>query len=192
MEGSIRTVRDSLERWREAVLIADSVLGWEQEWHPAATAGTLTAAFLAVWYMDPSLVTLVSLVGLFLTLTDYFGPKIIDLILKPDSWTVEKEKKLEGVCRSIVSVGGLISSLSNTCSSLRTNSPMLHFSLVTCSLLLLAWLGTLLSGTVLLYLSTLLVTMLPGLHRRGLLEKHCSAVLNKMKELVKGQGKKIE
>ena len=42
---------------------------------------------------------------------------------------------------------------------------MLHFSLVCSGLLLLAWLGTFLSGLFLLYIATLFVVMLPGLHR---------------------------
>merc|ERR1712127_914161 len=99
-----------------------------------------------VWYLDPTLVTLLSLISLFLSLADYLGPKILDKIFKPESWTGEKEKRLEGGCQSLVSLSLLLSSLS--------------FSL-----------------------SSMLVAMLPGLHRRGLLEKHCSAVISKLREM---------
>lgn len=190
MEVSVRTVRDVVESWREAVLLTDSVLGWDQEWHPAATAGTLTASFLTIWYLDPSLVTLLAFLGLFLTLADYLGPKILDMIYKPESWTTEKERRLETVCRSLVSFGNLLSSLSQSVASLRVNSPMLHFSLVTSSLLLVAWMGTIFSGLLMLYVFTLLIVMLPGLHRRGLLEKHCSTAVSKLRDVVKG--KKLE
>ena len=85
---------------------------------------------------------------------------------------------------------------------------MLHFSLVCSTLLMLAWLGTFLSGLFLLYVATLFIVMLPGLHRyqdlkritgkrqhivslrRGLLEKHCGAAMSKMREMIKG--KKVE
>jgi len=190
MEDSQRTVRDCIENWREAVLLTDSVLGWEQEWHPAATAGTLTASFLTVWYLDPSLVTFLALIGLFLTLADYLGPKVLDKIYKPESWTGEKERRLESVCRSLVSMGHLLSSLFSSVSSLRVNSPVLHFTVVTASLLFLAWLGTIFSGLTMLYVSTLLIVMLPGLHRRGLLEKHCSSAVSRLREVIKG--KKLE
>ena len=49
--------------------------------------------------------------------------------------------------------------------SMQATSPMLHFSLVCSSLLTLAWLGTFLSGLFLLYVATLFIAMLPGLHR---------------------------
>lgn len=190
MEDSVRTVRDGVEGWREAVLMADSVLGWDQEWHPAATAGSLTVGFLTVWYLDPSLVTLLASIGLILTLADYLGPKILDLIFKPEMWSNEKERRLEAVCRSLVSLSHLLSSLSSYVSSTRAGSPMIHFAVVTSSLLLTAWLGTLLSGLFMLYTVTMLVVMLPGLHRRGLLEKHCSSAVAKLREMVKG--KKLE
>ena len=37
------------------------------------------------------------------------------------------------------------------------------------------------------YLLTLGVAMLPGLHRRGILQKHCSQLSIKFGELLKGQ-----
>lgn len=172
------------------MLIADSVLGWEQEWHPAATAGTLTVGFLTVWYLDPSLMTLLASLGLLLTLADYLGPKILDKLFKPESWTGEKERKLEAVCRSVVSLRRLLESLSSYVASMRAGSPLVHFSVVTSSLFAMAWLGTIVSGLFLLYMSTLFVTMLPGLHRRGLLEKHCAAVVTRLRDVVKG--KKLE
>ena len=65
-----------MEGWREAVLAVDAFLGWKQEWHPAAIAGTITAVFLTIWYTDPSLLTLLATIGLFLTLADFIGPKV--------------------------------------------------------------------------------------------------------------------
>ena len=84
---------------------------------------------------------------------------------------------------------------------------MLHFSLVCSALLMLAWLGTFLSGLFLLYVATLFVVMLPAstgrltekcvmkdirllFFRRGLLEKHCGAAVAKLRETMKG--KKME
>lgn len=191
MDGdSARRVRDSMEGWREAVLAVDAFLGWKQEWHPAAIAGTITAVFLTIWYTDPSLLTLLATIGLFLTLADFIGPKILDRIFKPESWTNEKEKNLEKVCHSVVSLGHLLSSLSYSLGTMKATSPMLHFSLVCSALLTLAWLGTFLSGLFLLYVTILFIVMLPGLHRRGLLEKHCGAAMAKLKETIKG--KKVE
>ena len=61
------------------------------------TAGSLTTIFLTLWYYDPSFVTLISLIGLTVTLADYIVPRVIPLIAKPENWTGKKEKQLEQV-----------------------------------------------------------------------------------------------
>ena len=70
----------ALSDWREVVLHANSVLTWDQEWYSGVVFGIVTAFYLAVWYWDPTLVTFVAFSGLFLTLADYVGPKIINQV----------------------------------------------------------------------------------------------------------------
>ena len=89
-EGRLRNVKSSLEDWREVVIKTDAVLGWEVDWYPAVTGGVLTAAFLFIWYWDPTLLTFFAFMGLMVTLTDYAGPRIINQV----------RKKMSAVCES--------------------------------------------------------------------------------------------
>ena len=73
-------VKHGLESWREVVLRADSVLGWEQDWYPAVTAGIVAAFYLLIWAWDPTFITFVAFSGLFLAVADYVGPKIINQV----------------------------------------------------------------------------------------------------------------
>lgn len=155
----------ALTRWREVVIILDSILSWEKDWYPAVTAGFLTIFYLTLYGVSPSMLTLISTIGFLFTLLDYLGPKLIDQMFSPHLWTGEKEKRLENVCRSGVNLSLLISSCFTSFSSLRTNSPLTHFMVTTCSLLLLAYLGSLMSGLFLSYMVLMVVLMLPGLHR---------------------------
>ena len=79
-EGQLRSVKNNLEEWREVVIKADALLGWEVDWYPAVTGGVLTAAFLFIWYWDPTLLTFFAFMGLVVTLTDYAGPKIVNQV----------------------------------------------------------------------------------------------------------------
>ena len=79
-EGQVGNIKSNLEEWREVVIKADAVLGWEEDWYPAVTGGVLTAAFLFIWYWDPTLLTFFAFMGLIVTLTDYLGPKIISQV----------------------------------------------------------------------------------------------------------------
>ena len=56
-DGQVGSIKSNLEEWREVVIKADAVLGWEEDWYPAITGGILTAAFTFIWYWDPTLLT---------------------------------------------------------------------------------------------------------------------------------------
>jgi len=180
-------VKSCLESWREVVIIMDSVLAWEKDWYPAVTAGSLTMFYLILFWLSPSMLTLLSTMGLLITMLDYLGPKLMDKLYSSAEWTGEKEKKLDNVCKSVVSTSLLVSTCYTSFSSMRTTSPMTHFSITTCSLLVLAYLGSLVSGVFLSYITLMVVMMLPGLYRRGLLARYCSSMVLKLEEMVKGK-----
>jgi len=180
-------VKGCLESWREVVIIMDSVLAWDKDWHPAVTAGSLTLTYLILFWLSPSILTLLSIIGLVVTLLDYLGPMLIDKIFCSTQWTGEKEKKLDNVCKSVVNTTFFLSSCWTSLSNLKTTSPITHFGVTTTSLLLLAYIGSLVSGMFLSYIVTMLVLMLPGLYRRGLLARYCSSLVLKVEEMVKGK-----
>jgi len=186
-EGQLRSVKNNLEEWREVVIKADALLGWEVDWYPAVTGGVLTAAFLFIWYWDPTLLTFFAFMGLVVTLTDYAGPKIVNQICGPESWNGTKEKQFEKVCDEIVSTMDNVHAAVNACRDARSKKPFIHFIVTVMTLISLAWIGNRINNFFLAYLLTLGVAMLPGLHRRGILQKHCSQLSIKFGELLKGQ-----
>lgn len=115
-------------------------------------------------------------------------------IFKPDSWTGEKEKKFDHVCSEIVSCGSAIEQGFAFCRSAKEKKPVIHFIGTVVFLFSLAWLGNKINNFFLLYLLTLALVMMPGLHRKGLLKKYFSQVTMKMAEVVKGKDsmKKVE
>ena len=54
-------------------------------------------------FQEPSMLTLMSVCGLVMTLLDYIIPKVVASVFSEDSWTSEKEKKLEQICQEMVS-----------------------------------------------------------------------------------------
>jgi len=186
----VESLKLKMEGWRELVVMADSVLGWDKEWYPAVTAGSVTVVYLLLWYLEPSFLTLLSLLGLSLTLADFLVPRALEKLLPPSGWSSNKEKQLDSACRSLLWMTNLLSSLWSSCSGLRTTSPLTHFAAVTTSLLAMAYLGSMFSGLLLSYLVLMVLLMLPGLHRNGLLEQYFSSLVAKVRELT--QRKKLE
>jgi len=185
--GRVSKIKNGLEGWREVVIRADSVLAWEVDWYPAVTGGLVTAAFLFTWYWDPTLLTFLAFVGLMATLVDYAGPRIINQVFGSDSWNGAKEKKYDQVCSEIVGCLENLEGAFTFCREARNKKPIVHFVATCASLVAMAWLGNRINNFFLAYVLTLGLMMLPGLHRRGILQKHCSQITMKMAELVKGK-----
>ena len=105
----------------------------------------------------------------------------------PDSWNSTKERKFDTVCEEVVSTMDNVHAAWNACREARSRKPFIHFIATVMSLLVLAWIGNRINNFFLAYLLTLGVAMLPGLMRRGILQKHLSQISIKFGELIKGK-----
>lgn len=184
-DNKVIEMKSTLEPWRELVIHMDNILSWKQDWHPAISAGSITIIFTVLWYCDPPFVTVASLLLLLLTLLDYAGPRLLPMLFNPDMWSGQKEAQLERISQDLVNLSTLMSSTVMWCSQKKSLSPNLHFSASILSLLALAWLGSMFSGVCLVYFTLMFVIMLPGLHKRGLLEKYCKSAVDKVRLLIK-------
>ena len=156
--------------WCGVIVWCDSV--WSdlntvviQDWYPAVTAGCLTSLYLMIYTADLTTLTLLSVVGLLLTLLDYLTPLVAAKVFPADSWSREKEKKLESLCRALVNTGVFLRSCWATYSQAKAGKPTLHFGATLILLLCSAYLGSLVSGMMLSYILLMVTLMLPGLYR---------------------------
>lgn len=125
--------------------------------------------------------------GLLVTLTDYLGPKIITQVCGSESWNGTKEKQFDKVCDEIVSTMDNVHSTLNACKEARAKKPFVHFIATVMSLVGLAWIGNRINNFLLAYMLTLGIAMLPGLLRRGIIQKHFSQLSIKVGEMLKGK-----
>lgn len=183
-------LKKDVEKWREILVITDSVLGWEKEWYPAVTSGLLTSVFLLLWYEDPSILTLLAIIGLLVTVADYAVPRFQDKMFPETAWTGEKEKRLDQFCQNMMFAKSCVRRVGEVMGQYRETAPITYLSGVVVMLYLLAYLGTLFSGFFLTYVLLLVLCMIPGLQRRGLLRKYCAGMMLKLEDFVKG--KKLE
>jgi len=56
-----------------------------------------------VWWLDPTILTLFSVMGLSAVLVDYLVPALASNFFKPENWDGAKEKKFEDVCKTLAS-----------------------------------------------------------------------------------------
>lgn len=102
-------MKHDLESFRELILIIRSVLIWEKNFYPGIIFGVISTFFAFLWYLDLSVLTLISLFLLTVTIVDYGFPIISKTIFKPEKWTGSDERKFEIVIQELVHVKGNIS-----------------------------------------------------------------------------------
>jgi len=190
MSGEVASLKRSIESWREIVILGDSVLSWEKEWYPAVTSGTLSFLFLLVWSQDPSVLTLFGMIGLVMTLLDYAVPLVQAKLFAENSWTADKEQRLDQICQELVFVKTGIRRLANSLLRFRETSPLMFLLGFVVFFYIVAYFGSIFSGIFLFFVLFLNACMLPGLHRRGLLKKYCASLVLKIGDYVKA--KKLE
>lgn len=101
---NLNKLKHELELWREAVLVADTVLKWDKPAYAGIVAAAVTIAYIFIWYVDLSVLTLLSLLGIAVVVLDYAYPIVARMVFRPDHWTGLQEKRYESVCGEICAV----------------------------------------------------------------------------------------
>lgn len=97
-------LKHDLEAWREIVLVADTVFKWDKPAFAGIVAAIVTIGYILVWWMDLSVLTLVSLIGIAIVVLDYGYPIVSRMIFRPENWTGAQEKRYEQTCRELCTV----------------------------------------------------------------------------------------
>ncbi|XP_041977123.1 ADP-ribosylation factor-like protein 6-interacting protein 1 [Aricia agestis] len=182
VEEQVKKLKRLLEGWRMALLPLKSVFIWEQQWHPLAIVISLTILYFIIWLMDLSTIATFATFGLLLNFVDFIVPIICNTIYSPNSWTGQKEKMFEELCRDIVvSYNGVVRKIYSFY-SLRDSSPIMYYVMSISMLLTTAWLASSINNIFLLYILTSMVMLWPGIQHKGYLNFMLSYVTKSQKK----------
>ena len=111
-----------------------------------------------------------------------------------NSWTALKEKEYDLVCENVVSGYDKVEAMWTLCREARSRKPVFHFVATLVTLFSLAWLGNRVNNFFLAYVLTNSILMLPGLHKKGILQQYGAQLTLKIADVVKGKDhfKKVE
>lgn len=190
LDKRVKKIKRDLEGWREVLIPLNSVLLWEKNWYPGMLIGITTSIFMLFWYLDPSVLTTISVVGLLTTLVDYLVPTLTSSICHPDNWTGIKERQLEEICRSLASVQAQAAHCFGLVSDTRQSRPNIYYASVVLTLVALAWIGSATNNLLLAYLIVTSLILLPGMRRHNLLKLYFHHVVDKVQGCDKKNKKK--
>ncbi|XP_033116810.1 ADP-ribosylation factor-like protein 6-interacting protein 1 [Anneissia japonica] len=188
-DEEIAAVEKMLHDWRFILLHVDRWLKWEQDSYPGIMAGCVSALFFAIWYLEPSILTTVSLLAMVVCLIDYFLPRVFTKYIHTGEWVPDNQQQYQQICIGIVNTKNKVTRFTSEMKEMKSNKPKQYCALVLIVLGIIAFVGNAVPNFFLTYLFVLFMVLLPGLHHRGLLHKYYSIAVKQVLEAL-GRNKK--
>ncbi|XP_030373534.1 ARL-6-interacting protein 1 homolog [Scaptodrosophila lebanonensis] len=158
---ALNKLKHDLEPFRTAIVGAYGVLTWEKQYYAGVVFCSVSFMYLLLWYMDLSLITLLSLLALMTIVLDFIFPTLSRIVFRNDHWDGELEAKFEEVCGQVCNIKENLGMWYYYFFKERKST--VFVIIISLGLLLLAWIGAIINNLLLMYLATVMVAMWPGL-----------------------------
>lgn len=166
-ERHMKQLKRKMECWREIILPLNSILLWERSWHPGLIVGFITVIFFTIWLLEPTILTMISVCLLTFALIDYLVPILTSVLCNTQSWTGQKEKKLNEICQNLSAAILQMQNTWTSISKMRHDRPNTYYGATILSLIVFAWLGSTVNNLLLLYITVNTALLTPGLKHKG-------------------------
>ncbi|KAK2180510.1 hypothetical protein NP493_440g04038 [Ridgeia piscesae] len=186
----LRAVKRDLEQYREILLPLNKVLEWEKPQYPAILIGIITFVFAIIWYLEPSVLTTFSLIGIVVSMVDFVVPLVSSYILGSKEWTVVEERQFENICNRLLNAYNHILNLRVTLTNMKKEKPKVYAMVLMAGFAVLAWFGSLIDNLLLTYIMVVFAVLVPGLRKHGILQKFTKMAKDVIMRLIKKPQKK--
>lgn len=182
-------LKKDLEGYRELILPLNKLLEWEQQHYPAIIIGVITFIFSIVWYVEPSVLTTFSLLGVLLCAVDFAVPTVSGYLFSGSEWTVVQERSFENICVRLLNARTHINNVRIALMNLKNDKPKMYLVVMMGAFAFGAWIGSLIDNLLLTYLMVVFVVLVPGLRKHGILQRATAGLKEIVTRLIKGPPK---
>jgi len=168
----------------------NKVLEWEENHYPAVIVGVVTFIFSIIWYLEPSVLTTFSLLGVLLCMLDFIVPTLSSYMFSSSEWTVVQERQFETICGRILNAKQHIKNLFSALSKMKNNNAKMYLVMMMGAFSVMAWVGSLIDNLLLTYLLVVFLFLVPGLRKHGILQKFTSGAMEFATRMIRGKEEK--
>lgn len=188
-QNELSRLKKDLEGYRELILPLNKLLEWEKTHYPAIIVGAITFIFSIVWYVEPSVLTLFSLLGVILCAVDFAVPTISSYLFSGAEWTVVQERSFENICIRLLNARTHINNVRIALINLKNEKPKAYLLVMMGAFAFGAWIGSLIDNLLLTYLMVVFIVLVPGLRKHGILQRATAGAKEIITRLIKGPPK---
>lgn len=191
-DSELQYVKEKLRAYAKIIVPFNKVLEWEQTYYPAVLVGSITILFSIVWYMEPSVLTSFSVVGLLVCLADFILPFVTSYLFGSAEWRPSQEKQYDNICQRILNAKNHVVHFQNWLLNLKDKNPRAYLLVMMGIFAVLAWIGSLIDNLLLTYLLVVFLVLLPGLRKHNILQKAFAQVNETVKKAMDSAGKGVK
>ncbi|XP_053994021.1 ADP-ribosylation factor-like protein 6-interacting protein 1 [Hylaeus volcanicus] len=166
-EKYMKQLKRKMECWREVILPLNSILLWERSWDPGLILGITSTIFFLIWVLEPALLTIISVSLLVLALIDYLVTPLASFLCAVNSWTGQKEKKLNEICQNLSVTILQLQNLWRSMLQMRNDRPNIYYAGIITCLIICIWIGSTINNLLLFYIAVNVILLTPGLRHKG-------------------------
>ncbi|XP_054006667.1 ADP-ribosylation factor-like protein 6-interacting protein 1 [Hylaeus anthracinus] len=166
-EKYMKQLKRKMECWREVILPLNSILLWERSWDPGLILGITSTIFFLIWVLEPALLTIISVSLLVLALIDYLVTPLASFLCTVNSWTGQKEKKLNEICQNLSVTILQLQNLWRSMLQMRNDRPNIYYAGIITCLIICIWIGSTINNLLLFYIAVNVILLTPGLRHKG-------------------------
>lgn len=159
----MKQLKRRMECWREVILPLNSILLWERSWYPGLILGATSIIFFMIWMLEPAFLTVISVTLLVLALVDYLLPPLTSFLCSFNTWTGQKEKKLNEICQNLSATILYLQSLWRSILQTRNERPNVYYTAIITCLIACIWIGNTINNLLLFYIAVNAILLTPGL-----------------------------
>jgi hypothetical protein len=188
-EAELDKLKKCLQPHRELILPVNKFLEWDQKFYPGIIVGVITLEFLILWYVEPSVLTTLCVIGIVVTAVDFALPAITGHLSGASEWGPVKEGQFNEICKRILHAKQHFDCAKNHLISTKQDKPKLHYLGMIGAFATVAWLGSCFNNLFLAYLIVVGLALCPGVRKTGVLDKFTKMASEKFAALKHGKAK---
>jgi len=173
----VSQLKQNLQGWKLVLLPTYSFFHWKRQIDPVIIIFLNSFFFSLLAYYTPSIVTIVSLLGLFYLVLETFVPIVANTFFSKAEWNSVSESQYTRICEQISILIQHVRSFRSRVETVRRERQSLYFLIVFFFLVFCIYVGQIVDNTLLTYLASLSIMLSPGVNQHGLVNK----LLNKLK-----------
>ncbi|RNA12829.1 ADP-ribosylation factor 6-interacting 1 [Brachionus plicatilis] len=167
----VEELKTKLDSWKYVLLPVNNLLEWEHKYAPILIISFNLLVFGLIWFYNPSILTIVAIIGLVTLLIETAIPFLVSYFVKSNEWNLKSEAKYTRICERLSNFQSHLINFKTKLENTRKERQPLYFLILFFFFVFCAYVGQMVDNLLLTFLAVMFMTLTPGARRHRLVPR---------------------